>query len=299
MLRVTTLTVAALIIAVFVVSCGGTDYSAQVEQHKKVAAELTNNKLYRAAVEEYQKVLDMPGLDNSERGNICYLIGRTYYRDLSDYAAAAAYYVRANEYDPGASYANEASKNLVACLEKLGHYADARRQLDAAVDVEPGPASDSDVVVAKVGDREIWLSEVENQIDMLPQQVQEQLRDKEALRQYIHQYVGVELLYNAAKREDFLSDPDIQRQQEQLLKRLLVERYVSDKIMPRVEIDTMDVRNYYQANKDTRYNGAPFDSVRVQVFMDYQSDKTEAAYNDYIQQLAKAEQVEFFDQRVK
>jgi len=280
-------------------ACSAHDNTAQIEMHKKLAGELENNKLFAGAVEEYEKALALDGLNDRERGNICYLIGRTYYRNLNDYARAAAYFVRAKEYDPNGSYEAEASKNLVACLEKLGNYADARRQLDAAVDIDAGPASDSDVVVAKIGARYSWLSELHRAIMNLPGDVQDEVRDVGAKIQYVRQYVGVELLYNAAVRGDYLSNPDIQREKDDLVKRLLVERYVTEQVMPKMKADTMDVRNFYEANKGQLYNGKPYDSVRADVFLDYQQSKAEAAYGDYIAALAKAENVQFFDKRVK
>ena len=82
-------------------------------------------------------------------------------------------------------------------------------------------------------------------------------------------------------------------------KRLLVEKFVVEKVMPEVKIDTLDVRNFYLANKDSRYDSAPYDSVKAQVFLDYQSDKANAAYSNYIAKLAEAEKVEFMDYNVK
>jgi len=290
---------ALLIPAMMLSSCGGSDRSARIDRHKRLAGELDNNNLPQAAIEEYEKILAFDDLSDRERGNISYLIARIYYEDLKDYRNAAAYYVRAREYDPNGSFVTEASRNLVASLEKLGNVLDARRQLGAVTDIDHQPADDDDVVVARIGGRDVWLSEVENQIALLPPEIQSQLTDRRAKVQYVHQYVGVELLYNAAVREDYLSRPDIQRQREQLEKRLLVDQFVSEKVMPDLKMDTLDVRNFYRANKDSLYNGAPLDSVRPQVYRDYQSEKANAAYNDYIMRLAEAEKVEFLDQNVK
>jgi len=290
---------ALLIPAVMLSSCGEADHSARIDRHKRLAGELDNNKLPLAAIEEYEKILAFDDLSDRERGNISYLIARIYYEDLKDYRNAAAYYVRAKEYDPNGSFVTEASRNLVASLEKLGNVLDARRQLGAVTNIDHQPADDDDAVVARIGGRDVWLSEVEDQIVLLPPEIQSQLTDRRAKVQYVHQYVGVELLYNAAVREDYLSRPDIQRQHEQLEKRLVVDQFVSEKVMPDLNIDTIDVRNFYRANKDSLYNGAPLDSVRAQVYRDYQSEKANAAYNDYIMRLAEAEKVEFLDQNVK
>jgi hypothetical protein len=289
----------ALVCGLLVISCTQQNRDRDIDMHKRLAGELQNNRLYQASVDEYLKILAYDNVDVKQRANVCYLIGRLYFDNLHDYSSAAAYFVRAREYDPEGSFIQEASKNLVASLEKLGNIVDAKRQLDAATDIEPTPRAAGDVAVAKIGDREVWLSSVDDQIRSLPTDVQKRLLTREARLEFIRQYVGMELLYQAAVREDYLSNPEIQRQQEKMVKQLLVNKYVVDKVIPQVRADSSDVKNFYQANKDVRYKGQPYDSVRAQVFMDYQNDKAESAYSDYIARLAQAQRVEFYDQNVK
>lgn len=279
--------------------CGQADQTERIEAHKRMAGELINNGLYRAAINEYAAVLGYDNLTDKQRANINYLMARTYYEQIKDYRNAAAYYIRAREYDPEGSFVAEASKKLVASLEKIGNVLDARRQLGVAANLGPQSSGSDDQIVARMGDRAIWLSEVEAQIRLLPAELQSQLTSRQARVDYVHQYVGVELLHNAAIREDYLADETVARQKDQLVKRFLVDRFVTEKIMPGVKIDSLDVRTYYEANKDKLYSGAAFDSVRAQVWRDYQSQKAEAAYGEYIMGLAKVERVEFLDQNVK
>ena len=295
------ITLLAGVAVVFVLnSCNQVDHSARIEDHKRLAADLRGNSLFDAAIDEYEQVLAFDDLESKDRGNICYLIGRIYFEDLKDYEEAAAWFVRARDYDPNASYANEASRNLVASLEKLGNVLDARRQMSQAVDIEGGkPANDKDVVVAKIGDRDIYLSEIDRQIQALPPDVQAQLTDRESKLGYINQYIGVELLYNAATRENYLADPRVQKQLDRVTKSVVVDMFVSDKIMPGVKIDPVDVGNYYDAHKNDKYGGKPFDSVQVDVVRDYKSVKAEAAYRDYVSNLVKAEKVQILDHNVK
>ncbi|RME28103.1 MAG: hypothetical protein D6800_04270, partial [Candidatus Zixiibacteriota bacterium] len=273
----------------------GVDVSARM----KLASELRDKKLYTAAIEEYKQLLTEPTLKAEERGNISYLIGRIYFDDLRDYENAAAYMVRARTYDPNGSYADEASRKLVAALEKSGRVVDAKRELDQVTDVAAKAASPDDKPVAMVGGTPIYRSEIERRIQQLPPDLQKKLNDRKARIEFVKQYVGVELLYRAATREGFQNDPDIQRQQEQLLKRLVVDRFLQKKVYPQVAADTLDVRNYYLAHKTDRYHDAPYDSVRTQVFLDYQSEKSEAAYSDYIAKLAKAENVKILEQNIR
>ena len=99
----------------------------------------------------------------------------------------------------------------------------------------------------------------------------------------------------AAIRENYSEDPDILKQERQLHKKLMVDKYVMDNVIPQIKLDTMDVRNYYEAHKNDRYNNTPFDSVKAQVFIDYQGEKAEKAFSEYIQKLAQTEKVEFLD----
>ena len=291
--------VVLLTVVIFFVSCGVTDQSGQVEQHKKLAGELHSNRLYHAAIEEYEKVLGYDGLDNKLRANINYLIGRIYYEDIRDYQNAAAYYLRAREYDPEGSFMEEASRNLVASLEKSGNVVDAKRQLDAATDIEDDESESGDIPVAKIDGRVVWLSEVEDQIATMPPEMQKQYTMRSARLELIRQYVGFKLVYDAALREDYLSRPEIQKEKEKLIERLLVDRFLYDKVVSQEFIDTLDVRNFYLVNKDSLYNGLPYDSVRARAFSDYRARKVEMAYADYVQQLVKAHNVQFLDDNVK
>lgn len=277
----------------------GTDTEAALERHQRLAGELRDTKLYQAAVDEYRQILDLPDLDDARRANVNYLIAKIYYENMSDYEQAAAYYVRAKALDPGGSFVGEASKNLVACLEKMGHMMDAKRQLNAATDLVPEPPQAGDVEVARVGGNPVWLSDLEEQIQAMPADAQKQLTSRQARIDMAHQYVASELIYRAAMRENYDNDPKIRRQEEMLRKKLVVDKYVVDKIIPQVQIDTMDVRNFYEANRTARYKSAPYDSVKAQAFLDYSSEKAQAAFSAYISKLSEVDKVEFFDQNVR
>ena len=282
------------------VSCGSADRNDDaIDRHQRLAGELRNNKLYHAAIEEYREILRDETLDDNKRANINYLIARIYFDNLELYEEAAAHYVRARSLNPEASFAAEASRKLVASLEKMGHMLDARRRLAEVVDIDSPPSDSGDVAVAQVGGVPIWLSEIEQQIQMLPPQIQQQFVTRQAKVEFVHNYVATELLYHAAIREGYDNDPEIKRQARLVNKKLLVDKYVVDKVMPQVRIDSTDVRNYYLAHREDRYRNAPYDSVQAAVFLDYQNEKAEATFSDYISQLARVEKVEFLDHNVK
>ena len=285
---------------VLLMSCSGSDSSgeSQIEIYKNLAGELRDNKLYTAAIEEFQKILQNENITIAEQANINYLIARIYFEDLQDYEPAAAYYLRAKTLNPEATFAADASRNLVTSLEKLGRMIDAKRQLDAMTEIDNTPKSKGDVAVARIGGVPVWLSEVEELIQQLPADAQKNFQNVEAKREFARRYVGTELLYRAAIRENMGEDADVKNRERMIHKNLLVEKYILEKVIPEIKIDTIDVRNFYKASKD-RYDGKPYDSVRAQVFMDYQTEKTQAAYGEFISKLAAIEKVEFLDQNIK
>jgi tetratricopeptide (TPR) repeat protein len=273
--------------------------AVDIDRHKAIAGELRDNKLFDAAVTEYQQVLEQPGLSAADRGTLNYLIARIYYEDLQDYKKAAAYYIRARSLDPEGSYIDEANRKLVASLEKMGQVVDATRQLRQATDLDAKPGTTGDVVVARVGNEDIYMSEVERYMQSLPTDIQKQLSSPEARKKFVRQYAAMELMYRAALREGYDQDPDILEQRRLLMRQAIIDKYVADKVMPEISVDSMDIRNFYAANKDTRYDGEPLDSVRAQVFMDYQTEKAEAAFGKYIDKLAQAERLEILDQNIR
>jgi len=285
----------SLAVMIALTGCQEATITPDVEQLKQVAGELRDHDLYSAAIDEYRRILDRADLDDEQRGNINYLIARVYFEDLKDYSAAAAYYIRARAYNPNGSYMTEASRNLVASLEKLGQFVDARRELGAAANLDGGRADSADVPVALIGADTVWRSSMEGWIQTLPPQMQQGFTDAGKKSEFLRQYVGAELLYRAALREGYDRDPEIISDRERLFRSLLVDRFIVDKVMPDVRIDTVDVRNYFEANRAARYGDAPYDSVRTQVFMDYQAEKAGTVYSDYISRLAQAQKVTFLD----
>lgn len=291
---------ALLVVVLGVCMVGCFNKSVDVEMHKRLAGELRDARLYQAAVQEYEKVLSNNGLEINIRANINYLIGKLYFENLQDYENAAAFYVRARALNPEGSFIDEASRNMVTSLEKLGRMVDARRELDASTFLDDEPRPEGDVVVARVGGKDIWLAEVEQQMQTLPPEVQKRLTNsrKEKI-EFVKQYVGAELMYNAAVRQNYGDNPEVKKQMRLLEKKLLVDKYVMDNVIPKIHIDTSDVRNFYAANRDVRYGGASYDSVRARVYLDYQNEKAESAFNQYLQDLAIAEKVEILEHNIR
>ncbi len=297
-LRILTVVSAAFTISIIVGCNQAPDYDKLIQMHKKLAGDLVDNRLYQSAVDEYKEVLDLPGIDQTTRANIYYLIGKIYFENLKEYDKAAGYYVRANSLDPNASFSQEASKNLVTSLEKMGRMLDASRELSSFTSIDTAAPEPGDVKVASINDDPIWLSELDAAIQQLPASMQKQYKTHAEKAKFLRQYVAAEMMYRAAIREGYDKDPEIKKKYEAMMHDLLVSKYLSEKVMANQKIDTSDVHNFYLANKDSLYAGKDYEEVRSQVYSDYQTKKAQEVLSSYLEKFMRAEKVKFFDENV-
>jgi len=269
-----------------------------VDTAKMLAGELADNNLPQAAIEEYQKVLDVGLLTNGERGAIHYLIADLYFNDIGDYEEAAAHYVRARALDDNAPYSAEAGKKLITCLERLGRRQEAQRELSNQANLNPDTTKTPGKLVAKVGSTDITLADFEQAIDHLPKAMQDKLADPKEKRKFLDQMIGRELIFHAALREGLDKNAETQQALKDIEKDYLVQYYTQQKIAPTVKPDSSDVMLYYNAHKD-KYGDKDFADVRDDVLQDYIQYIGQKTINDYIGTLMKAEPVQVFEENVK
>jgi tetratricopeptide (TPR) repeat protein len=269
-----------------------------VANAKKLAGELADNNLPDAAIEEYNKILENEILGDSERGAINYMIGKLYFEDIGDYENAAAYYIRARIMDENGSYAVEAGKNLITCLERMGRRLDARRELDWQASANPDTTNSPEKLVAKVGSHDITLGDFNAAMQTLPPEMQEQVLTREGRRKFLDQVIGRELIYHAALREGLDRDSRMQKELKELEKEYLIQYYTRTKIAPTVKPDSAELRLYFDANKE-KYGEKGFGKARDEVMQDYINYLGQKTINEYIGALLEAEPVQVFEENLK
>ena len=288
-----------LVLGLTLTGCGQSADEVELDRRKKVAGELRDSKLYEAAIAEYNEILKAEGLSDGQRGSVAYLIAKVYFEDMKDFENAAAYYVRARTYDPDGAYIDEASRNLVAALEKSGKYIDAKRELENVTDINADPSPRGTVPVAIISGDTVWLAELETQIQTLPPELQKLMLTVEAKRDFLRQYIGMELVAQSAVREGLDREPDFLLRKETLVKKLLMEKYISEKILPELSMEPSDIQNYFEANKERLYQNQKFEDIAQRVAQDYRTEKSATAYMEHIAKLAEIEKVLFLDKNIK
>ena len=114
----------------------------------------------------------------------------------------------------------------------------------AAAKAEPG----GDEVVATYAGRRLTRGQVLQELERLPGPSRAYLSAPDRKRQFVENMILNDLLFDEGKAEGFDRDPDIERQVNDLRKRLVVQK-VMRKYQTPPEVTDDEARAYYEANK--------------------------------------------------
>lgn len=280
------------------------------EQARNYANELYNRQLFKQSAAEYERYLYTYSLDNDEQANISYHIGDIYFERLRDYENALAYYIRVKYVNPKEELTRDVDKKIIACLERLQRPEDAKQSLTESTSIEPEKVDKKrpGAVIARVGTREITQGDIDFELNQLPPNMKAQYSDKEKKLEFLQQYILTELLYDSAKRQGLENDKEVVESAFQAKKSLMVQKLLQDQISSRVNIEPADVELFYQANKD-KYaekddkgkvvREKPFDEVQKQAAQDLYMKKQQEAYEELVQKLMRAENVQIYNDVLK
>lgn len=284
---------------------------------KKLAEEYLNQSLYAKAITAYEEYLKDPTLTRDKRANISYIIGNIYMEDLSDYSNAIAGFVRAKVFSPSNPNISEINKKIVMCLERLGRPVDAERELSKLTSLKKpeaaGETKKDAVIVAKIGDRNITMAELDKEMEKLPSYLKDAYKEKGKKADFLKQYIAGELLYGSAKRRGLDNDSDIVDSTYNIKKQLMVEKLLQEEDALKVEEPALtDLKLYYEAHKDryaeeikdengnvTESREKTFDEAKDDVAQDYFTEKRQDKLNVFINGLMKAEYVVLYDDALK
>jgi tetratricopeptide (TPR) repeat protein len=266
-----------------------------VSQQQDFAAELVDNKLYFQAVAEYDKLLDLGKLDKKKQANINYIVGNIYLSYLNDYENAAARFVKAKFLNPESELKDKINKNLVICFERMGRSLEAQKQLERSTQLsQTETKKEGGVVVARIGDREITMTNLENEIEKLPSSVQTQFKDKGGKLKFLQQYIGAELLYDTALRRGLDKDKDIVDGTFQMRKQLMINKLLTEEIPQDIQISEGEIKLYYDAHKED-FKDKELNEVKSQIESELKRERQQEAYNKLVQKMMEAEKVKIYD----
>ncbi|HOX84678.1 MAG TPA: hypothetical protein PKW76_06955 [bacterium] len=276
---------------------------------REYAGDLINRQLYKQAIEQYQHYLAYYPVEPNEQANVIYIVSNTYFDRLKDYENALGGYLKIKHYYPDSPLMEEVNKRIIACLERLERSADAQQALQEAAYLDPQQVSKKrpGAVIARIGQREITLGDLEFELNQLPSSVRDQFNSRERKLEFLREFVAIELLYDTAKRSGMDNDAEVIEGAFQTKKALMVRKLLQERVESKIDIKEEDLELHYQAHKDDFVEKADggkegrqksFAEVRQQVQEALYRERYARAYQDLIDRMVLAENVQFFHDRV-
>ncbi len=282
-------------------SSGGEGTPRVAEHAREVASKLKSAGALDEAAGLYEVYLEGTDADAETRASVAYSLGSTYL-DGGRYESALRWFYEAEAVGVG-ELQDQLAKKIVHTLERLGRYHSAKAVLESRAAFDPATAdvarSPDDPVVARIGDEEIYRSQVLRLLDDLPPEAAAQLGAGAQRGELLKKYVADELLWRKAVKLEYDKDPQVRRSYEALLKQLAISKLVERDVVTKIEVDPADLQNFFEANR-TRYEkeGEKLENMPPQVERDYRMSKVQSAYQGMIDSELATEDVELFAERM-
>lgn len=271
----------------------------------QLASELEGRGLWEEAGEIYRRYLDSPGLTKKERAYANFHLGELYLDKLNTPSKALPCLFLARQLG-NEDIKNKVNKRIVEAFERLGKSLDAQAFLKETTSLETTPASQSDIVVAIVGEKQITLRELDNEIQLLPVPMQEQLKDPQKKKEFLQTLVAKQLMLNAAKRKGLEDDPQIKTLAKHAIQTAILAKYQEQEIENKIRITETDVRAYYEAHKNEFVKK---DEKGKEIQMSYQDakekarlmlleERRKALLDELLNRLQEADKVEIYFDRI-
>ncbi|MCM8775995.1 MAG: peptidylprolyl isomerase [Candidatus Omnitrophica bacterium] len=219
---------------------------------REYANRLKANGLTEQAAQAFEDYLQRSHVDDRTRANIYYTVGEMFFQGKK-YEDALSYFYKTEIANPDFPLKSELGTYIVACLENMGKGLDAEYQLEsrATLSGEEREKKPSGEVVARIGNREITMGEVNAQIEKLPPWLSDEFKKDETRKlEFLQNYVAGELLFEKGRKLGLDKDPEVRERIADYQKELIIQKTVSQEITGKVKAEPEDVRNYYEAHKD-------------------------------------------------
>jgi hypothetical protein len=296
---------------VYLIACSDKPQSSdEADKRINLAHTFYNNQLFAAAISEYEAYLHNFSVEDTKRANIIYQIANIYFERLNDYEKALENYLRIKYLYPESDLQGEIGKKIVNCLERLERSQDAQRLLEKETALKPEEVEESrpGEVLARIGTRDITQGDIDFEISQLPPYLQSQFNSKEKKQAFLRQYIAEALLYDSAKRKNLDQDKEIIEGAFRAKKQLMAQKILQEELEKLIDIKQADVELYYKANlekyaekdndgKITRQK--TFQEAGQQAAQDLFMERQQAAYQQLVERLMKAENVTLYENRLK
>jgi hypothetical protein len=236
-----------------------------------------------------------------EKGVMAYSVGNIYL-DLGKFGHALRWFYEAEVAGVG-DMQPELAKKLVHTLERLGRVHAARAVLTGQTQLAPDTVqrSKDDVVVAEIGERKIYQSDLQRALDDMPPEFAKELSGPQNAPKLLQKHVADELVWRKAQKLEYENKPEVQRRLAQMHKHLVVGHFLEQEVASNIQVEDSDLRNFFEAQKAMFKQGdkePTFEQAKPAVEQAYRMMKVQKAYSDVITQEMSAGDVKLYPERL-
>jgi tetratricopeptide (TPR) repeat protein len=304
LLQILTLVVAGGALALLLVGRGQPP-DAGAARARELASKLKAAGALEESAAQYQRWLETDSGEPAARAKIAYSLG-TLFVEQGQYEKALRWFYEADLLGAG-DLESEVGAKIVFCLERLGRVEAARAALAAHTSLEEPETTKragSEVVLAKIGSREISAADAQRALDDLPPELQQHFASRDQRLAFLKKLVADELISGKAAKLELDRDPEVRRRLEGFFKQLVVSTFIEREILGKVSVAEEDLKNHFAANKDRfkprdAKREPTFEEVRQAVEQDYRMMKIQAAYNELLERELSAEGVVLYPERLE
>jgi len=267
---------------------------------REVASKLKAAGALEPAAERYAAWINN-NPTHPDRGTIAYSVGNIYL-DLGQYDEALRWFYEAEVAGVG-ELQTELARKLVHTLERLGRVHAARAVLSGHTELKPSntkrPAND--VVVAEIGDQQVYRSDLQRALDDMPPEFAKELSGPQNAPKLLQKHVADELVWRKAQKLEYDKKPEVQRRLAQMHKHLVVGHFLEKEVAGNIQVETADLKNFFEAQKEMFKQGdkvPTFEEARPSVEQAYRMMKIQKAYGDVINQEMSAGDVKLYPERL-
>jgi tetratricopeptide (TPR) repeat protein len=267
-----------------------------VEQVLELAQKLENLELAEPAAATWKQYLEMSDADAEKAARLWYRIG-TIQQNGHLYAEAVASFARSQALCKIDLLENEIARRTQECLESLGLFTAAKRELRQRIDLKPDGSKTSadEEVLAEIGSWKItradWERDTQEQIDaslsmlggsldnqktknLRKKAMLERLQDPGTFTEQFQQFVLRELLHREAREKKLAETPEfiafMRLSERQFLEQSLLNS------LPVPEVSPAEMQAYYEEHQDDFKKDdkvQPFSEVEAQIRSQLHSQK--------------------------
>ena len=240
--------IAALVLVYTTGSRTASGIAWTAESQRELANKLKSAGLARQAAQEYEQYIKSAQLEPKQLAGLCYTIGKMC-MESGDYEKGLAWLYRVELADPQTSLKVELGSSIINCLERTGRHSAAEYALAKRTSPTDNATRTSGTVVAEIGSDKVYLEDINESFDNLPDWMRKQFEGKQAKAEFAKKYVADELFFRKALKLELDKDADIRKKVKMAQRELMVNRVLESELKEKVKIEEDDLKNYFDAHK--------------------------------------------------